>query len=194
MSRDDATSTSVLRRAIARDPEAWERLVSLYSPLVTHWCRQAGIPDADVPDVSQEVLVAVSVSLPKYQADRQGTTFRAWVRGIARHKLQDYAQRRIEPAAGGSQARRQLEQVPAPADDLELSESPAELDGVYRRALSQVRCEFEERTWEAFWRVVAEERSPAEIAAEMGISAAAVRQAKSRVLRRLKEELGELIA
>jgi RNA polymerase sigma-70 factor (ECF subfamily) len=42
--------------------------------------------------------------------------------------------------------------------------------------------------------VVIDERSPAEVAAEPGITANAVRQAKSRVLRRLKEAMGELIA
>ena len=60
--------------------------------------------------------------------------------------------------------------------------------------MNLVRHEFEERTWKAFWQVTVEDRSPAEVAAAMGISANAVRQAKSRVLRRLKEEMGELIA
>lgn len=60
--------------------------------------------------------------------------------------------------------------------------------------MNLVRSQFEDRTWKAFWRVVIEDRSPAEVAAEMGITANAVRQAKSRVLRRLKEEMGELIA
>ena len=60
--------------------------------------------------------------------------------------------------------------------------------------LGLVRHEFEDRTWRAFWRVTVEGHSPAEVAAEMGITPSAIRQAKSRVLRRLKEELGELTA
>ena len=54
------------------------------------------------------------------------------------------------------------------------------------------RAEFEERTWQAFWRVTVEGQDTAEVAAQLGISANGVRQAKSRVLRRLREELGEL--
>ena len=53
---------------------------------------------------------------------------------------------------------------------------------------------FEERTWTAFWRVTIDNRSTADVAAELGISANAVRLAKSHVLRRLREEMGELIA
>src|SRR4051794_34873254 len=99
MNANDPTSTSLLRRAVAREPDAWERIVTIYSPLVRHWCRQAGIPDHDIQDVAQDVFAAVSASLATFRADRPGTTFRAWMRGIARHKLQHYFQDRGEPAA-----------------------------------------------------------------------------------------------
>jgi RNA polymerase sigma-70 factor (ECF subfamily) len=56
-----------------------------------------------------------------------------------------------------------------------------------------VRDEFEERTWQAFWLTAVEGRPADDVAADLGVSAAAVRKAKSRVLHRLKEELGELL-
>ncbi len=65
---------------------------------------------------------------------------------------------------------------------------------VYKRALEQVRCEFEERTWEAFWLSAVEDQAPALLSKRLGMSPAAIRQAKSRVLRRLKKEMGELLA
>jgi RNA polymerase sigma-70 factor (ECF subfamily) len=181
---------------LAREPDAWQRLLALYSPLVHHWCRQARVPEHEIPDVSQEVFAAVASSLGTFRSDRAGTTFRAWMRGIARHKLWHHARRRHESAVGGTDVQKRLEQVPAPADedDVELSESPADVTGLYRQALRQVQQEFEDRTWAAFWRVTVENRLPAEVALELGITANAVRQAKSRVLRRLKEEMGELIA
>ena len=67
------------------------------------------------------------------------------------------------------------------------------LDDAYRRGLELVRGEFEERTWQMFWLVVVEDRLPADVAAQLGVSPAAVRKAKSRVLHRLKEEVGDLI-
>jgi RNA polymerase sigma-70 factor (ECF subfamily) len=59
--------------------------------------------------------------------------------------------------------------------------------------VEQVRGDFEEQTWQAFWLTVVEGRSATVLAPELGMTAAAVRQAKARVLRRLKEELGELL-
>ncbi len=118
------------------------------------------------------------------------------MRGIAQNKLKDHARHRHEPAIGGTDAQKQFQQLQAPVEsvEVELSESPGDVTELYRRALKQVQNQFEERTWRAFWRVTVENCSPAEVAAELGITANAVRQAKSRVLRRFKEEIGELIA
>jgi RNA polymerase sigma-70 factor (ECF subfamily) len=69
----------------------------------------------------------------------------------------------------------------------------AEVSQLYRQAVEQVRGEFEERTWHMFWRTVIEGRSTAAVAEELSTTPAAVRQAKSRVLRRLKQEMGELL-
>lgn len=73
--------------------------------------------------------------------------------------------------------------------DTELSDV---WDGVVARALKQIQSGFQASTWLAFWRVVADGQSPTVVAEEMGLTAAAVRQAKSRVLRRLRQQLGDL--
>jgi RNA polymerase sigma-70 factor (ECF subfamily) len=75
---------------------------------------------------------------------------------------------------------------PAESDD---AASQAQANAVLQRALHQVQAEFEPQTWSAFWKVVVEERSTADVASELGLSANSVRQAKSRVLRRLRDQL-----
>jgi RNA polymerase sigma-70 factor (ECF subfamily) len=190
----DPTSSSLLRRAMAREPEAWERLVTLYSPLVHHWCRQWGIAQHEIADVTQEVFAAVASSLGQFRPEEPGTTFRGWMRGITRHKLLHHASSRGEPAIGGTDAQVRLRQVPAPANEVELSEAPADVTGLYQRALRLVQHQVEDRTWTAFWKATVESRATAEVAAELGITPNAVRLAKSHVLRRLREEMGELIA
>ena len=77
--------------------------------------------------------------------------------------------------------------------EVELSESPDDVSGLYQRALRLVRHQVEDRTWTAFWKATVESRT-AEVAAELGITPNAVRLAESHVLRRLREEMGELIA
>jgi RNA polymerase sigma-70 factor, ECF subfamily len=52
--------------------------------------------------------------------------------------------------------------------------------------------EFENRTWDAFWRTVIEGQSPADVAADLEMSIPAVYKAKSRVLGRFRQVLAEL--
>src|SRR5205807_4448480 len=98
-------------------------------------------------------------------------------------------------AQGGTDAQHRLQQIAQPETPLpdDAEDPEEELIRLYHRALELVRDEFEQRTWQAFWRAAVDGQAPADIAADMGMSAAAVRKAKSRVLRRLREEIGDLI-
>lgn len=190
---DKSTSLTLLERIRERDEEAWRRLLHLYAPLVDRWCGAKGIRGEDADDVQQEVFRAVAAGLDGFHRDRAGDTFRGWLRGITRNKIVDHFRRRgAQPEAqGGTDARRELEQVAG----AELpDDSEEEVGGLYRRAMELVRGEFEERTWTAFWRAAVEGQSPPDIAADMGVTPAAIRKAKSRVLHRLRQELGDLIA
>ena len=187
------TSLSLLARARANDQDAWARLASLYRPLVAFWCRRAGCPAEEVEDVTQEVFAAAAASLAAFRRDRPGDSFRGWLRGITRNQVLLYFRRnrgRPQPV-GGSDALGQVQNLPdllvEPADEV------AEANLVYRRAVEQVRGEFEQRTWDIFWRTVIEGISPSALAEELNTTPAAVRQAKSRVLRRLKQEMGEVL-
>lgn len=192
MDRPTATSVSLLERAAGRDEAAWARLAALYRPLLAHWCKTGGVPAADVDDVTQEVLVAVSLGLPRFRRDRDGG-FRAWVRGIARHKILDRLRRGRGPAAeGGTDAHRRVQELADPAD-APGDDDAGEEAWLYRRALDLVRGEFTEKTWRAFWRVAVDDRPTDAVAAELGMTPVAVRIAKSRVLARLREEAGDLI-
>ena len=95
-------------------------------------------------------------------------------------------------AADGTNAYAELAAVSEQLSDDSMSvTSPREVNGLLHRAMEMVKAEFEHRTWNAFWRSAVENEPTTEIAAHLGITANAVRQAKSRVLRRLREELGD---
>jgi RNA polymerase sigma-70 factor (ECF subfamily) len=147
--------------------------------------------------VAQEVLQAAATHMQNFRRDRPGDSFRGWLRGITRNMVLQHFRRsgRHPRGSGGTDALVQLHTIEdSDAARQDEDDDPAEeLDGLRRRALELVRGEFEERTWRAFWMTVVESRSPADIAAEMGVSATAIRMAKSRVLRRLKETFGDLI-
>jgi len=178
----------------AKDTEAWQHLVQLYGPLVYSWARQAGLQSSDATDVGQDVFQAVAQSISKYQGKGSGDAFRAWLWGITRNKLSEFLRRRAnEPVgAGGTDANQQLQQFAA-----NLPEDSTSLTGDVRpslaqRALKLIESEFEPRTLQAFWQATADGRATVDIAADLGMSPKAVRQAKYRVLRRLRQEMDEL--
>jgi RNA polymerase sigma-70 factor (ECF subfamily) len=191
---EEVTSLSLLERARRRESQAWDRLVALYRPLVLFWCRRAGVHGPDGEDVSQEVFAAAAGGLERFRRDRPGDTFRGWLCGITRNQvLLFYRRTQNQPRGEGGSARfERLQEVPDPLAGPDAEEQ-AEISQVYRRALEQVRGDFEERTWRAFCRTVLDGRPPASLTAELGMTAVAIRQAKARVLRRLKEEVGDLL-
>jgi RNA polymerase sigma-70 factor, ECF subfamily len=191
-----STSRSLLNNAREADPEAWERLVRLYSPLVASWCRRWRVAEQDLLDVLQDVFSAVAANLRRFRNDRPTDTFRGWLLTIARNKVRDHFRRAAQQtdAAGGTDAFVRMQQIldprvddplPEPADDVEF-------DHVLFRALESIRGEFHERTWRAFWGVVVENRATADVAADLQMSAGSVRVSKSRVLLRLRRELGDV--
>lgn len=187
-----ATSLTLLERVKARDGEAWRRLVDLYTPLLRHWCRRWGVRTEDVDDVAQEVFKAVIVGLHRFRREGETDSFRGWLHGVARYKVLTLMRRGGVPALGGTQfyERTQLMADPMTVEPPDEEEAML-VGGLYQNALRLVRIEFGDRTWQAFWRATVEGQPPALIAEDLGVTPAAVRQAKSRVLRRLKDVLGE---
>ena len=187
------TSLSLLDRLRGNDPEAWRRLVALYGPLVLFWGRRGGLNEDDAADLLQDVFRSVTCAIGRFRRDRPGDTFRGWLWSIARNKLRDhFRERDREPvAAGGSEALARFTQIPEEEPDSAADSEPSR--GLLRRALDLVRDGFEEPTWQAFWQTTVDGRSPTDVAAALGVGLASVYQAKSRVLRRLREELGGVL-
>jgi RNA polymerase sigma-70 factor (ECF subfamily) len=187
-----STSSSLLDRVKAQDQDAWRRLVRLYGPLVDFWVRRTGLQAADAEDVFQETFRAVAQNIGTFQKTRPAGSFRSWLRTITRTKVVDHHRRRSSQpeAVGGPEAEQQLLNVVAEqAGDGDDQAEAAEVEALRRRALEMIRAEFEEKTWLMFWRITAEDREVKEVAEEFGVTPSAVRLAKSRVLRRLREEM-----
>lgn len=189
------TSPSLLERLSRRpDDRDWRRLVTLYTPVLHAWLRPYGLQPSDLDDLTQEVLGVVVRELPDFRHNQRVGAFRAWLRTIVVHRLRRFWRTcNNRPAAGGSDVEDQLAQLEDPASGLSAEWDREHDRRLVQRLMQLVEGDFQPKTWRAFRLLVLDGRSPAEAAAELGMTANAVLVAKARVLQRLREEAGGLI-
>jgi RNA polymerase sigma-70 factor (ECF subfamily) len=190
-----ATSLTLLDRLRDNEADAWSVMVQLYTPLVRRWGGRAGLAAEDLDDLTQEVFRIAVAKVGQFRRDRPGDSFRGWLHGIARNTLLKHFESRAHSprAAGGTDAHLRLQELAGPATESTDDDGPDERQALFRRALELVRGHFEDKTWQAFWRTGIDGQSAEEVAPELGLTAAAVRKHKSRVLQRLRAEFAELI-
>jgi len=192
----DSTSLSLLKRVRRSDRDAWVRLAALYSPVVYGWCRRAGLQDNDAADAVQEIFRSVFQGLAQFRGDEDNEnsgSFRGWLWAITRNQIRVFFRRQavVPQAIGGTDAQVRFAEQADGWQLLDENEPDAAVTRrrLLHRALDLVKGDFSDVTWQVFSRVTLQERSIQDVAAEFGLTDNAVRQAKFRVLRRLREEL-----
>lgn len=181
------TSIAWLNRIATRTlPEDWQRLIATYAPLFYSWLNRAGIPIQDQDDLVQETLVAVFQKIPDFERRGRGA-FRGWLRAIVINQSRKYF--RDSP-----------HQVAFPID--EIAKDDSHLARQWDRehdeyltasALKAVESEFAPETWKAFRAQVFDNLKPADVAVRLGVSLNSVLLSKSRVLKRLRMEVKDLL-
>jgi RNA polymerase sigma-70 factor (ECF subfamily) len=187
--RDDSelhTRASLLARLRdAGDHTSWQTFVDVYGPVLYRYARRRGLQDADASDVAQEVLAEVARCIRAFEYQPERGRFRDWLGTVLRRRLARFWER--QKRGGGAAGAEVLDDLAAPQRDAEWTD---EFNGhVLRVALERIRPHFEEATWEVFERAWLRSRPAAETAAELGLSIDVVYKAKSRVLKRLEEEV-----
>ena len=187
-------------------------MVHLYGPLIGHWCRKYQLTTEDTADILQVVFLSVARNITGFQPGQRtaghtdsddsttkgsrqivtGGSFRAWLWVITRSRILDLLKKkRCDHPKGGSSMMWQLQQLVDPIEDDPADES--ELQKLVHRALEQIRTHFREATWQAFWETTMENRDTNEVAQQLGMRPASVRQARSRVMRQLRKQLGDCL-
>jgi RNA polymerase sigma-70 factor (ECF subfamily) len=184
-----STPASLLERLrVSAEQADWERFVQLYTPLLRHWASRLVTDGADADDLVQDVFVQLVQHLSEFRYD-PGKRFRGWLWTVTVNKWRERCRRRsVAVPAGDSQ----LEDVAGPDVAAEVDEAEYR-QYLVTRALQIMEAEFQPGTWRAFWETVHQGRQASEVAAELGITENAVYLAKSRVLRRLRQELNGLL-
>ena len=189
----DTRNSLIVRLSDARDSEAWDQFVSIYEPLVYRLARAKGFQDADAREIAQEVLVAVSRSVGRWNPDVELGRFRDWLFRIARNLMINFMTRRTHQSIGSGDSRigDLLNQKIDPNSDESATFDLEYRREVFRWAAERVKSQVKEATWQAFWSTSVEQLSIPASAKSLGISIGAVHIARSRVRSRLREQVAQ---
>ena len=179
-----------------RDPDdvvAWDRFVSAYRPGIYRLARRRGLQDADAEDLAQQVMAIVARAIGEWRKDSSKGTFRAWLTRVARNASINVLTRgHFVAAKGGTSVSESLAQWPDLEDPIANLIEEEHQRSLFHWAAEEIRPEFQETTWQAFWTTTVDGASVEQAAEMLDKSVGAVYAARSRVMRRLKERVSEL--
>jgi RNA polymerase sigma-70 factor (ECF subfamily) len=172
-----------------RDAQAWSEFVDIYSSLIHGFGRKHGLQDADAVDLTQEVLRVVARTAGRFDYDAERGSFRGWLFTIVRNELRELLdrQRRTVTGSGDTSEQHRLASLPDSEANLSALWDQEHERRLFAWAAEQVQQEVQPATWQAFWRTTVDGNTGKDVAADLGLSVAAVYLAKSRVMARLKE-------
>ena len=185
------TQITLLHRvADRRDKASWDSFVQIYGPLIHRYCLRRGVQEADAFDVVQDVLLQVSKGIGSFQYDAERGRFRNWL-GTVTHRamLKHQAKSQRAGVGAGNSAGGDSQQENMVEQSLDEGWVESFNAHIYREAVRRLQLQFSEETWRAFEAIFVEDRPPCKVATELGRSIGWVYQAKSQIVRRLREEI-----
>lgn len=192
----NTTSLSLLDRLKRADANAaeWQKLKDIYFPLIRSWLSGFRELRGEADDLAQDVLLVLVRGLPSFERRRHGS-FRAWLRQITTNRVRAFwkANRKRPRNASEGDGENLLAQLEDPTSGLSQQWDQEHDEHVLNTLLAVVRPDFEPNTWQAFVRFALEGLSAADVARDLAMSETAIVQAKFRVLKRLREEAGDLM-
>jgi len=200
-SSDLITQMSLIEKAKANEPVAWEVVFRLYAPLIKRWARGNGVRCShEIENICQEVFTRIVKNLPSFQKRKNSGSFRGWLRVITRNYIYtNYTVSSKLLTVGGSEWHRQLLQIPFNERsvnsllDSASDDHPDEASLIFKQIMAWVESEYSPKQKRAFKGVVIEQRPAREVAEDLNVSVNIVYQNKSRILARIREVFRELV-
>ena len=181
-----STRTSMVHALRLPKAKRWQDFVFIYTPLLRYWIDSRQVPASAQDDVLQECLRSIFVGIGDFRRRRfERGSFRGWLRTIVHRRVADYFRATSKSKTAPLGLVMDIETRPQ-RDPAQLVAEENALRELEARALHLIRESTAEKTWQMFWLSVVEQVPTSEIAERFGVSTAAVRVAKSRVLMRLR--------
>ncbi len=187
----EKTPLGLLDRLCQRpDEESWRRLDAICRPLIQRWLRRDPSLGTEADDVIQDVMGTLVQELPGLRHYQRKGAFRNYLRQITLNRLQAFwrsrGNRRALVQEGSSDS--QLMQLEDPASEMSRLWDAEHNQHVMQGLLTFIKSESDPIMWKAFTRQFFDNAKPTDVAADLGTEIGAVYLAKSRILRRLRQD------
>ncbi|MCH2136260.1 MAG: sigma-70 family RNA polymerase sigma factor [Phycisphaerales bacterium] len=166
----------------------WQEFAQKYSRVIAGFARNAGLPPQEADDVLQDVLLGFFRVSDAFEYDPEKGRFRGYLKRVTLNAIRARFRRRRPDVGIEDHAE------PALPDDMDEQWDRQWTEQMLSRAMAQVRDEVEEKTWRAFELYGVRGTPATAVAAETGMSEAAIRHAKMRLTKRLREVVDRMRA
>jgi len=183
------TSVTLLERVRdVGDAEAWRTFFGLYFPMVTKYARIRGLRASEAEEVAQECMKTLAGHMRSFQYSRGRGRFREYLRKMVNHQVANmHRRKRPRQAQTG-----ELENLASP------DASRAAWDRAWLRehlafCIKKLDSRCSDHTVRAFQLYALQEWPVEKVCETLGINANQVYLAKTRMIRRLRKEIVQLI-
>jgi RNA polymerase sigma-70 factor (ECF subfamily) len=193
MALPETNLTLIARMKDPVDQRAWQEFVGAYEPFLLRMLIRRGFMDADARDLVQQVFLGVCRSLDQWNSDGIEGSFRRWLSGVTRNTVLKFLRTKGRQPLniGGSDFLNQ--QLELPDSDVDVAKLQQEYDReIFLFVAEQVRREFREQSWQAFWKTAVEGQDVARVAIEQGVERGAIYMSRSRIMARIRSRIAEL--
>ncbi len=169
------------RLSAGSDAAAWREFQDRYGQLIRGMARRQGLQDADCDEIVQEVLTILSRAMPGFRYDPSKGLFRSYLKTITMRAT--FARKHRQPAVVG------VELFMEKAMDEDALEASWEMEWRQyhlRRAMHVIDQEFNASDRAAFAAYAIRGEDADKTAQNLNMTIDQVYQAKSRILKRLK--------
>jgi RNA polymerase sigma-70 factor (ECF subfamily) len=195
-----ATRASIFLQLRAEDRRpreiAWQEFNDRYGPIIRGFARRMGAAANDADDIVQEVLTGFFAVLPTFAYDASRGRFRGYLKACTVHAMHRKgalaaAQRRV--AVAKSAERAGLAHAGAEQEVVDRTWDEQWQRELLKRALADLRRDTaDSRTFRAFELCLVFEKSPQQVADQLGMHLGSVYRARQQLTSRLRERLIEL--
>ena len=191
MSPLETRKSLIVRLKNEQNEFAWRDFVCSYEGFLNQLARRQGVPERHLPDVTQQILLTIAKSIDGWKDDGNAASFRRWLSAVSRNVVIRFMsrERKQTGGVGGSDLVAVLQNVVDKPDEQHVRQYEHEL---IVWAAEQVRHEFLESSWRAFWATVIDERPVDDVAVELGVTAGSIYMSRSRIMAKIRKKVAEV--